>query len=348
MNCPATFPLARYRFEFQVTRPIRLPDYAGSMLRGAFGHALRQVACLTRQPDCAGCPLAGECPYPAVFVPTPPEQHPLQRFSEIPVPYVIEAPAWGARTLDTGQVLVFHQVLIGRACQQLSLIILAWRRALARGVGAGDGTAELRQVVHCGDDGEDGERLIYRPEGGRIAEHRSLIRLDAPSAPVRGVTLRFITPLRLQHNGRALPPAALQPVTLLMALARRVSLVAEFHGDSSLPTPDFAALKAACAALDDHKALIWRDWARYSSRQRQAMRLGGVVGDWRLDGNLAPFAELLRLGEWLHVGKETAFGLGQYRLCPEPPRDILAVERQNCQRPRQAIEKYLLNCERSE
>jgi hypothetical protein len=36
-----SFPLARYRFEWQAATPIRLPDYAGSMLRGAFGHALR-------------------------------------------------------------------------------------------------------------------------------------------------------------------------------------------------------------------------------------------------------------------------------------------------------------------
>ena len=35
MNRINTFPLARYRFEFQVTRPIRLPDYAGSMLGAA-------------------------------------------------------------------------------------------------------------------------------------------------------------------------------------------------------------------------------------------------------------------------------------------------------------------------
>ncbi|MBS0505962.1 MAG: CRISPR system precrRNA processing endoribonuclease RAMP protein Cas6 [Proteobacteria bacterium] len=33
-----------------------------------------------------------------------------------------------------------------------------------------------------------------------------------------------------------------------------------------------------------------------------------------LHGDLAPFAELLHLGQWLHVGKNATMGLGGYRL----------------------------------
>ena len=55
--------LGRYRLDWRVTRSIRLPDYAGSMLRGAFGHALRSIGCITREKDCAACPLRRDCPY---------------------------------------------------------------------------------------------------------------------------------------------------------------------------------------------------------------------------------------------------------------------------------------------
>jgi hypothetical protein len=44
------------------------------------------------------------------------------------------------------------------------------------------------------------------------------------------------------------------------------------------------------------------------------MALGGVVGNWTLTGELAPFLPYLHLGQWLHVGKEATFGLGGYRL----------------------------------
>ncbi|MCM8611171.1 CRISPR system precrRNA processing endoribonuclease RAMP protein Cas6 [Accumulibacter sp.] len=334
------FPVARYRFEFHTVRPIRLPDYAGSMLRGAFGHALRQVACMTRAKECSGCPLTGGCPYPAIFAPVPPATHALQAFSQIPVPQVIEPPARGARLLPPGETFSFHQVLIGRALRELPLIILAWQRALARGVGGGDGTAELMRVVHC-DEGGDSE--VYRPEVGAVAVHAAAVPLRAAGdSELSDVTLHLLTPLRLQHNGRALPPDRLQPRTLLLALARRANLLAEFHADGPL-IDDFAALSDAAERVRDERDLSWLDWKRYSSRQQCEMRLGGVVGSWRLRGPLASFAPLLRLGQWLHVGKETTFGLGRYTLLPSLGRDISTAVGDSCERTLQLLERNDVN-----
>ena len=313
MNTQKTFPLARYRFEWRSTTPVRLPDYAGSMLRGAFGHALRQLACMTRQKECDGCPLLTTCPYPAIFAPPPPAEHVLQKFSAIPVPYVIEPPESGQRLLAPGELFSFNMVLIGHALKELPLIILAWRRALARGIGAGDGTAELVSVVHCGVAGES---EVHRPELGALIAHEQSIPLHTTveSATDRTrTTLHVITPLRLQQNGRALPPEKLDARTLLMALVRRTNLLAEFHGDGPL-LENFASLLAATAEICDEKQLVWRDWTRYSSRQQQKMVLGGVIGEWTLEGPLGPFSHFLDIGQWLHVGKEAAFGLGRYQL----------------------------------
>ena len=313
MTAGTTFPLARYRFEWRAGSTVSFPEYSGSMLRGAFGHALRQLACMTKQKECAGCPLISTCPYPAVFEPPPPVSHALQKFSQIPVPYVIEPPEWGARQVAKGEAFSFHLVLIGRALRELPLIILAWRRALSRGVGAGDGTAELLRVLHCGDDGET---EIHRPETGSLVPHPQEITMAAVAGDwmqATELTLQFSTPLRLQKNGHALPPGKLDARTLLMALVRRASLLAELHGNGPL-TKDFPSLLAATANIQDRKNLTWRDWTRYSSRQHQKMVLGGVVGDWTISGPLTPFIPVLRMGEWLHVGKEAAFGLGRYTL----------------------------------
>lgn len=310
-----TFPLARYRFEWRATSTMRMPDYAGSMLRGAFGHALRQLACMTKQKECDGCPLIASCPYPAIFALVPPAAHSLQKFSQIPVPYIIEPPEWGASQLAEGELFSFHIVLVGRAMKELPLIILAWRRALARGVGPGDGTAELVRVLHCG---HAQETAIYSPESGAIDPHPQEIDVSPAGAAPERVSLQFSTPLRLQRNGNALAPHKLDARTLLMALVRRTSLLSEFHSDRPLVS-DFSFLLQACSAVHDEKHLVWRDWTRYSSRQQQKMALGGVVGQWQLDGNLTPFLPFLHLGQWLHVGKEAAFGLGQYTLATPAP-----------------------------
>ena len=44
------------------------------------------------------------------------------------------------------------------------------------------------------------------------------------------------------------------------------------------------------------------------------MQLGGLLGEVELHGDLAPFAELLHRGQWLHVGKNATMGLGGYRM----------------------------------
>jgi hypothetical protein len=331
------FPLhlTRYRFDCIAQTPIRLPDYAGSLLRGAFGRALRQVACITREKDCAPCTLKRACPYTAVFAPGRPEQpHPLLQNSDIPAPYVIEPPLWGARIVAPGESFCFHMVLIGRAREHLPILILAWRRALARGLGPGDGTGDIAAVAT-----ETGQ-IVHTPMQGSIAAHESA----APSAPTfieppATVTLRFSAPLRLQQNGKALPPHRLTPRPLILAAARRASLLAEFHGaDSTPPAIDWKALATEADALDDARRLEWRDWTRYSSRQQQTMTLGGVVGDWTLKGNFAHAWPWLYLGQWLHIGKETVFGLGGYWLENDLPEHTSRPGGKDRGRPAQAID----------
>lgn len=332
-----SLPLARYRFDCVAQTPIRLPDYAGSLLRGAFGRALRQVACITREKDCAPCTLKRGCPYTAVFAPGKPDQpHPLLKNSEIPAPYVIEPPAWGARIVGMGEPFSFHQVLIGRAVEHLPIVILAWRRAFAHGLGAGDGTAEMVAVT------TEAGQIIYTPDDGRIAAHHAVLPAPTFHEPVTTITLSFSTPLRLQQNGAALPPHRLTPRPLLLAAARRASLLAEFHA-SGAPPIDWKALAAAADALKDERHLEWRDWTRYSSRQKQAMTLGGAVGEWTLTGNLTQALPWLHLGQWLHVGKETVFGLGGYRLQTGLTEHNSTKGSDDCGCPTQAIEGKEVN-----
>lgn len=304
----AALPVARYRLEFEAVTPLHLPAYAGSTLRGAFGGALRAASCMTRQPTCEGCPLLATCPYAVVFETRPPEGgHALQSFSQVPHPYVIEPPEWGERDYAAGEAIRFHLVLAGRALPLLPLIVWAFVRGFGRGVGKGDGRARLLRVVHCGAI----EEFILEGELGTIAEHETA--LPAPPAQARSLRLRLEPPLRLQRGGHALTGRTATPRDLLVGLVRRVALLAEFHGQRRLDL-DFTALAAAAGAVADERDLRWRDWTRYSSRQKTTMALGGVVGTWTLQGELDPFLPFLYLGQWLHVGKAATFGLGGYLL----------------------------------
>jgi CRISPR/Cas system endoribonuclease Cas6 (RAMP superfamily) len=44
------------------------------------------------------------------------------------------------------------------------------------------------------------------------------------------------------------------------------------------------------------------------------MRFGGLLGSITYEGRFEESLPLLRLGEYIHIGKNTTFGLGRYRL----------------------------------
>ena len=310
-------PLARYRFTAVVQQALALPDYAGSLLRGQFGAALRQVACMTRQPTCPGCPLLQTCPYTRIFEAPPPArgQHALQDFSQIPNPYVMEPPTPGARVLAAGDMLVFHLVLVGHAVEQLALVVFALQRALAQGLTRQRVPADLLQVDWLDTQGT--EHPVWSRDQPTLAGRPTTLQAPASPADAGGITLNIHTPLRLQQQGRPLGAAQLTPRVLVAAVARRAALLMEFHAGQSGWGEAARQITHRSESLTDTRDLHWFDWTRYSSRQQQEMTLGGVLGRWTLHGSAEDLAEVwpwLWLGQWLHAGKNATMGLGGYTL----------------------------------
>ena len=314
MQTPA--PIARYRFTARMESPVRLPAYAGSLLRGQFGAALRAVACMTRQPVCGGCPILQACPYIRIFEAAPPAEHALQKFSQVPKAYVIEPPMRSDAQLQVGELLQFNMVLVGDAIEQLALVIFSWQRAFRQGLTQSRNTAELLAVEWL--PGEDAVAVpIWQVETAVISKHAPTLTTPIVLPVLTQISLQFHTPLRLQHQGQPLRADQLDPHALIAAVARRVALVLEFHARQPQWGPLARDAAHLANTLTDSRDLHWFDWTRYSSRQQQEMTLGGLVGRWTLHGSPDTLAHLwpwLWLGQWLHVGKNATMGLGHYTL----------------------------------
>ena len=304
--CLDTLPITRLRLIARADAPLQLPPYAGSMLRGAWGHALLALSPLPHE-DGKPCALHATCPYCQLFAAPPLPAHSLQKFSHMPQPYVIEPPTGGAQRLQAGQTFDFGLVLIGRALGLLPTVLQAWERALHTGLGQERALCTLLEI-----SSQNGcQRLSI--------EREQLLNLNfsLPPPPLLGqqATLHFHTPLRLQVEGKPARASQLTARDLLITLARRHQLLRDVHLGAAAPQHDFKAIVEQTQAIELHaQDLRWFDWGRYSQRQQQEMQLGGLLGTAELRGNLAPFAGLLHLGQWLHVGKNASFGLGGYRL----------------------------------
>ncbi|MFN3713614.1 MAG: CRISPR system precrRNA processing endoribonuclease RAMP protein Cas6 [Alcanivoracaceae bacterium] len=277
------------------------------MLRGAFGHALRKLTLLPHKNN-EPCALKDTCPYCQIFATPPLPNHRLQKFSQMPAAYVIEPPTGGQQALAAGDLFPFDLVLIGRAIHQLPLVVFAFKQALENGLGKSKTSCTLVQVQQA-----EAGTILWQKGQAQMAASAPLPHV--PETPHGSATLSFVTPLRLQQQGKLVGMRELDARTLLIALARRWQLLADVHLGGDAPQLDFTQLGDAARSINLHaQSMTWFDWQRYSNRQQQAMTLGGLIGNLTLHGDLSLFNSLLHIGQWLHIGKETVFGLGKYDL----------------------------------
>jgi hypothetical protein len=137
------------------------------------------------------------------------------------------------------------------------------------------------------------------------------ITARAATLPPDRITLDFLTPTRLKHQGRwveAGPPFHVLVKTLL----GRISSLSYFHCGHKLEADFRGLIDRAGAVRMAPSQTNWQDWSRFSGRQKQRVEMGGLVGQVTYAGDLRDYLPLLALGEWVHVGKGTVFGNGKY------------------------------------
>lgn len=279
--------------------------FAESAWRGAFGHALRRVACVTREKRCPDCLLYRSCGYAYVFeTPPPANAAKMRRYNHVPHPFAL-------RVEEDASHCALYLNLFGRGNTHLALIVYALAQAAAGGRGISGRQYRLQRVEQEIDPGAGEWRTIYEPDGKlQPLEARSP---DIPDAPAF-VRIDLRTPLRVKRNGHHVGPENFQFADLFSNLLRRISMLTSFHTDTPLET-DFRELTQRAKEVHAEAALTWCDQKRYSARQEAEMQMGGVIGTLTVQGaDLASFWPYLWLGQWTHAGSGATMGLGWYRL----------------------------------
>lgn len=287
----------------QANHAVAWPHYAGSSLRGAFGRALRQAACVTGQAQCGGCPLRNSCAYGVVFDPIAPVQPLHPSFNDGIPRYIVQPPSIGAGQLQPGQTLNFRLLMLPGSQAHVSLIEHVLRSTVEIHLVTA-GTFKLLNIKQLDPLGF----ATPNPYTQSTKENASL-------------TFRFQTPLRIQRQGRPVfKPQDLDSQTLIGAIYRR-----QLQWLQLLNRPDAAnqlrsrndIMEAANWCTLDTQNLYWHDLSRHSSTQHKKLPLGGLIGTLHLNGPASALQKLhplFDLCQHIHVGKETVMGLGRYQL----------------------------------
>jgi hypothetical protein len=256
----------------------------------------------------------------------------MRQASNDPLPIVLEPPLAPRSDYAPGDRLVFNLVMIGKGIGYLPVFIIAVADMAYRGLGRSRSRFELDKVE---DEFDRARRLLYDSASQRVSPYIPKLRSlnDAGKETMNlshnQLELLFMTPTRIKHRfGPQLEMSgmpsdrsdsrfisSLDFATFMRTLMRRLSWLAEVHCEQPWNLDyDTLLAKAESRVRVVKQNLRWQEWGRYSSRQNAVLKMGGFVGSVTFQGDLAEFLPYIKLGEYLHIGQGTAFGLGKYEI----------------------------------
>lgn len=332
-------PYLKLRFILISRQDNYLPSIKGSLLRGAFGHALRRTVCVMGpQQPCPSCMLRKQCVYPRLFetLIDPQDQVPrfLRGLPTAPRPYIFE-PVDEARFYKADEALTFDLILLGQATELHPYTIFAVSQMAEQGLGVKRMPFRLEKVhwqsasllATAPDLRMQNEAPPPEAEWRLLYDGATKVLLDTPTPllparqshePSNPLKVSFLTPARLKFNDSLSADFTFR--MLVFKMLRRVLELAHFHAPGAHIDWEFHDLLVAADRVKiTARALRWIDWERHSNRQKTEMKMGGFVGEMVIAGNLSPFIELLRVCEIVHVGKGAVFGNGKILISPLLP-----------------------------
>lgn len=305
------------RFSLAAIEAARLPAFKGSLLRGAFGNALRRTVCVMgpKQP-CGQCFLNRQCVNAKIFETLIFEDPPrfLKGLTTAPKPFILDIPD-EQRDYLPGEILEFSMTLVGKALEQHPFVIFAVQRMAEGGLGANRAKFRLAEVHYQSAAGE--WQLLYQGNTGKLLAAPPPLLIGQPHSPqpVHNARIEFLSPTRVSFERELSMEFDFRQ--LLFRMLRRTLELAYFYAPEEKIEWEFhILLEMANNIKVAERNLAWKDLRRYSARQKTEMTLGGFVGNIVLEGDLTPFMAILRAAEVLHVGKATTFGLGKIKIAP--------------------------------
>jgi len=253
------------------------PSYfTGSMIRGAMGHALKEVTCINPSYNCNGCFASSSCLYYDFY-------EKLNSFHK----YRFEI------ELGSGK-FNFGLYIYNEACDSLPYLLSALQIAISKNgltkynYKFTDLTITLNGVEIF--DGDEFKSINIPPKSFEIDSYYPNIKI------------KLLTPLRIKKNNKFLR----DDIDIKDILRSIYQKEQEFNTGQKAFRLDYEP------TYDNQlKALVYKSLLRKGSRQNKIINMDGMIGEIVIQNIDAKSYKLLKLGEIIGVGKQTVMGLGR-------------------------------------
>ncbi|GAB4334720.1 MAG: CRISPR system precrRNA processing endoribonuclease RAMP protein Cas6 [Calditrichia bacterium] len=295
----------QFKFLLEFEHPTSIQMLPTFFIRSIIGLQLRKVVCLFRDRECGRCQIQHHCAYALVFEnPVSPEQSTLPGRNFAPHPFILVNPDIIPRRDNQ---LTFTLTLIGRAIQFFPYFFYAIKK------GGEDGIFYNRMPFRIKSVSCDGLEMLLSEEELAAPPDNHLWMFDAKTQQQwdQQLKIQFVTPLRYKWRGKY--QRQISYPELINSIYRRMRMLTDFYGEPNGDSTEFRLEPKK--QVKQNATFRWKDYSRYSARQRTSIKLGGIIGELNVKGTLsAQELALLRAGEIFHVGKNVGFGLGQIKI----------------------------------
>ncbi len=265
-----------HHIEVKINTTHKPSYFIGSMIRGAMGYALKKVTCINPSYNCEGCFAQNSCLY-----------HQFYELKNSFHKYRFDIEL-GSGKFD------FGLYLFDDACDRLPYVLSALEMVLKS-----NGLTKHNYIFNDIEFFLNGN-AIY--ENGAFKSLDILPKVFKVDSFCPNIKLKLLTPLRIKKSNKFLR----DDVELEDILRSIYQKEQEFNSGKKAFKLDYIPSYATVI-----KALSYKSLTRNSNRQKQRMKMDGIVGELAFMGLDERSYELLKLGEVIGVGKQTVMGLGK-------------------------------------
>ena len=293
-------------FKVAMLENTTLPEHKVSALRGGIGEMLLRANCIQNR-ECENCDFRSECIVQRTI---------YSQFAKKPcfvttgesVGYVLECENTQEK-FQEGEELSFQLILFGKTVVYFNQFLQAIHALGMNGLGKEYSRFQIVSIANSSKknilDGNNVYMEQYQVQKLKDYVDNRMKRLDSSMQVAR---LQFTTPLTVKYNGEFLKEFQMESV--VRSVKRRIYMLDCFEGidgeaafDKNYVIPEIVRQKVKQEGV-----------RRFSSRSQSKMYLNGITGEVELEGLDRETLELLLVGELIHIGKNTSFGFGKYKI----------------------------------
>jgi hypothetical protein len=289
----------KFFIEIEFEEELYFSVYPTFLFRSLLGKELRNLSCLFKDRKCEDCDLKYQCAYSKLFeTPIPKDSNTLNGRNFAPHPIILFC---NAKYKEKNSKAILEVILIGDAINYLPYVFYAFKKAGEIGIEKNRVKYQIKDVFtknmsilrenQINTDFEI-ENWSFPSEIGELQTNKKIIN--------------FVTPLRLKIEGKF--SSDFEYLDLLKSALRRFEVLKEMYGEVENKSYNINNITQKIQKKNFH----WLELYHHSSRQKNGMKLGGIVGSLIIEGEFSELEiSLLNFMELFNIGKNISFGLGR-------------------------------------